>query len=112
MPLNSKSVYCRPNPDFLPFASRRSVVHSTNGIVTCTQASGRRYRTEDSARGRKCCAAALNVTEPSSTSIGDDMFCLLHNVETKTIRAMNGSGRYPGNATVEQIKMDLNVGPD
>lgn len=40
------------------------------------------------------------------------MFCLFHNVETKTIRAMNSSGRYPGNATVEQTKMDLNVGPD
>ncbi|KAJ5825732.1 hypothetical protein N7474_002870 [Penicillium riverlandense] len=38
MPLNSKAVYSRQNPSFLPFASRRSVVHhSTNGIVTCTQ---------------------------------------------------------------------------
>ncbi|CAG8098018.1 unnamed protein product [Penicillium nalgiovense] len=40
------------------------------------------------------------------------MFCLFCNTETKTIRAMDGSGRYPGNATLEQIKMDLNVGPD
>ncbi|KAL4921657.1 hypothetical protein BDW62DRAFT_114823 [Aspergillus aurantiobrunneus] len=37
MPLNSRAVYSRQNPDFVPFASRRSTVHSTNGIVTCTQ---------------------------------------------------------------------------
>lgn len=37
MPLNSHAVYSRLNPDFVPFASRRSTVHSTKGIVTCTQ---------------------------------------------------------------------------
>jgi gamma-glutamyltranspeptidase/glutathione hydrolase len=40
------------------------------------------------------------------------MFCLFYNARTKTIRAMNGSGRYPANTTLEQIKTDLNVGPD
>lgn len=37
MPLNSKAIYPRPRGDFVPFTSRRSTVHSTNGIVSCTQ---------------------------------------------------------------------------
>lgn len=35
MPLDAKAIYL-PKLD-LSFASRRSVVHSTNGIVACTQ---------------------------------------------------------------------------
>ncbi|KAJ5987666.1 hypothetical protein N7522_011914 [Penicillium canescens] len=118
MPLNSKAVYSRPNPSFLPFASRRSVVHSTNGIVTCTQplaaAAGQRILQEggNAADAAVAVAAALNVTEPSSTGIGGDMFCLFYNAETRTVRAMNGSGRYPANTTLEKIKTDLNVGTD
>jgi len=37
MPLNSKAVYSKLNADFVPFSSRRSTVHSTKGIVSCTQ---------------------------------------------------------------------------
>ena len=37
MPLNIKSVYPAYKPEFINFPSRRSVVHSTEGIVTCTQ---------------------------------------------------------------------------
>lgn len=37
MPLNAKAVYPRENADYVPFASRRSTVHSTKGIVSCTQ---------------------------------------------------------------------------
>lgn len=37
MPLNSKAVYAKENADYVPFASRRSTVHSKHGIVSCTQ---------------------------------------------------------------------------
>jgi len=37
MPLGAGAIYPDPDPKFVPFASRRSVVHSTNGIVACTQ---------------------------------------------------------------------------
>lgn len=37
MPLNAKHIYPASDPDFSSFPSRRSVVHSTNGIVACTQ---------------------------------------------------------------------------
>lgn len=37
------------------------------------------------------------------------MFCLFSEAKTKRIRALNGSGRYPMGATVDQIRHDLNV---
>ncbi|KAL4808430.1 nucleophile aminohydrolase [Aspergillus unguis] len=118
MPLNSKAVYSRQNPDFAPFASRRSTVHSSKGIVTCTQplaaAAGQKILSEggNAADAAVAVAAALNVTEPSSTGIGGDMFCLYYDAKTKKIHSLNGSGRYPSGATLEKIKADLKAGPD
>ncbi|KAE8136724.1 nucleophile aminohydrolase [Aspergillus pseudotamarii] len=113
MPLNSKAIYSRLNPDFVPFTSRRSTVHSTNGIVTCTQplaaAAGQRVLQQG---GNAAVPAALNITEPSSTGIGGDMFCLFYDAKTKKVHSLNGSGRYPANATLEKIRTDLNVGPN
>jgi gamma-glutamyltranspeptidase/glutathione hydrolase len=37
MPLNAKAIYPSSDPEFISFASRRSVVHSTEGMVACTQ---------------------------------------------------------------------------
>ena len=37
MPLNAQAIYPASEPDFVQFPSRRSVVHSTNGIVACSQ---------------------------------------------------------------------------
>jgi hypothetical protein len=37
MPLNLNSVYPTTDPEFISFPSRRSVVHSTQGIIACTQ---------------------------------------------------------------------------
>ncbi|RAL01188.1 gamma-glutamyltransferase family protein [Aspergillus ibericus CBS 121593] len=118
MPLNSRAVYSRLNPDFAPFASRRSTVHSTKGIVTCTQplaaAAGQRILSEggNAADAAVAVAAALNITEPSSTGIGGDMFCLFYDAKTKKVHSLNGSGRYPANATLEKIRQDLKIGPD
>jgi gamma-glutamyltranspeptidase/glutathione hydrolase len=51
----------------------------------------------------------LNLTEPTSTGIGGDMFCLFYNAKTKKIEAMNGSGRASAKSTLEAIRKDLGM---
>jgi gamma-glutamyltranspeptidase / glutathione hydrolase len=70
------------------------------------------YLETNMVRRIRTAAAALNVTEPSSTGIGGDMFCLFYNAKTRKIHALNGSGRYATNATVQKIRQTLNIGPD
>ncbi|XP_077440419.1 glutathione hydrolase-like YwrD proenzyme isoform X2 [Vanacampus margaritifer] len=48
-------------------------------------------------------AAALAVTEPCSTGLGGDAFCLFFNGNTGEIRGINGSGRSPKGLTLELL---------
>ncbi|KAF1352675.1 acylase ACY 1 [Lizonia empirigonia] len=111
------NVYPHPEPQFVHFPSRRSVVHSTKGIVSCTQplatAAGIDIlrKCGNAADAAVAVAAAINVTEPGSTGIGGDMFCLYYDAKTKKVSAMNGSGRSGAGVTLEKIRKDLNI-PD
>ena len=49
----------------------------------------------NAADGAVATAAALNVTEPTSTGIGGDCFALYFNAADHKISALNGSGRAP-----------------
>lgn len=40
------------------------------------------------------------------------MFCLYYNASTKKIHALNGSGRYAANASLEKIRQDLGLSAD
>ena len=86
----------------LTFNSRRSPVYGRNGMVATSQPLATAAGLEILARGGNAAdaavaaGAALNVTEPSSTGIGGDMFALYYGAETKQVTALNGSGTRPG----------------
>lgn len=94
------------------FASRRSPVYGRGGIVAASQplavAAGVKILANggNAADAAVAVAAALNVTEPTSTGIGGDMFALFFDATTKQISALNGSGRAPRALTIERLKKE------
>ncbi|KAI8268906.1 hypothetical protein K4K58_003693 [Colletotrichum sp. SAR11_239] len=115
MPLSTSALLTPQAQEFVKFPSRRSVVHSTKGIVSCTQPLAAKCGIEilqaggNAADAAVAVAAGLNMTEPCSTGIGGDMFILFYDAKTGKVSAMNGSGRSAKNATLETIRKDLGL---
>jgi gamma-glutamyltranspeptidase/glutathione hydrolase len=102
----------------LEFNSRRSPILARNGMVASSQPlatmAGIRILQAggNAADAAVATAAALNVTEPTSTGIGGDMFALFFDAPTKKITALNGSGRAPAELTIDLIRRQNLQSPD
>ncbi|MBM4456905.1 MAG: gamma-glutamyltransferase family protein [Chloroflexi bacterium] len=93
----------------LRFASHRSPVYGRRGMVAASQPLAVAAGLEILAAGGNAAdaaiatAAALNVTEPTSTGIGGDCFALFYDAVTSEIAALNGSGRAPAALTLARL---------
>ena len=80
----------------LNFSSRRSPVLCRRGCVAASQplaaSAGLRVLRGggNAADAAVAVAAALNVTEPCSTGIGGDCFCLFYEAGSGAVRGLNG----------------------
>ncbi len=94
------------------FASRRSPSIGRKGMVATSQplavAAGMEILGQggNAADAAVAMAAALGVTEPTSTGIGGDCFALFHDVSSKQVTALNASGRAPMELTLDRIRRD------
>lgn len=92
------------------FASRRSVVCATNGMVATSQplaaSAGLRMMLSggNAIDAAIATAAVLNVVEPMSTGIGGDAFALVWIAREKKLYALNASGRAPAALTLEMAQ--------
>jgi gamma-glutamyltranspeptidase/glutathione hydrolase len=94
------------------FNSQRSTVYGKGGMVATSQPLATAAGLEILAKGGNAAdaavaaAAALNVTEPTSTGLGGDMFALFYGAQTRQVTALNGSGRAPAGLTLERLQRE------
>lgn len=99
--------------DPIPFVSRRSPVLCRNGCVATGQPLASSVGLDLLRKGANAAdaaigiAAVLCVTEPCSTGLGGDMFCLYYDAVTKNVSAINGSGKSPGRLNLDVLKRDF-----
>jgi gamma-glutamyltranspeptidase/glutathione hydrolase len=94
----------------LDFNARRSPVYGTKGMVASSQPIATAVGLEilrnggNAASAAISVAAALNVTEPTSTGIGGDVFVLYYEQKTKNVFALNGSGRASYSLSLQKLE--------
>jgi gamma-glutamyltranspeptidase / glutathione hydrolase len=94
-----------PNP-----RATRSVVVARNGAIATSQplasAAGLRVLQQggNAIDAAVTAAAVLAVVEPTMNGPGGDLFAIVYDAKTKSIRALNASGRSPAAATPEEFK--------
>ena len=92
------------------FDSRRSPVLALNGMVATSQPLAAQAGLQVLINGGNAvdaavaAAATLNVVEPESTGVGGDMFALVWNHHERKVHALNGSGRAPSAASIDELR--------
>jgi gamma-glutamyltranspeptidase/glutathione hydrolase len=92
------------------FRSRRSNVLATRGIVATSQPLAAQAGLDilkaggNAADAAVAAAAMLGVVEPMSTGIGGDCFALYWDARAKQVTALNGSGRAPAAASIDELR--------
>jgi gamma-glutamyltranspeptidase/glutathione hydrolase len=101
----------RPRPGDRPAANphqTRSAVFGRNGMIATSQplasAAGLKVLQDggNAIDAAVTAAAVLAVVEPSMTGIGGDLFAIVYDAKTKTLRALNASGRSAYAATAAE----------
>ena len=88
----------------------RSVVLARNGIIATSQplasAAGLRVLQDggNAIDAAVTAAAVLSVVEPTMNGIGGDLFAIVYDAKTQSVRALNASGRAPALATPEEFR--------
>ena len=94
------------------FSSRRSPVYATDGMVASSQPLASAAGIEILRRGGNAAsaaiavAAALNVTEPTSTGLGGDVFVLYYDHKSQKVFSLNGSGRAPEKLSLKKLEKE------
>ena len=94
------------------YTSRRSPVFARRGMTASSQPLASQVGLSvlmeggNAADAAVAMAAMLNLTEPCSTGIGGDCFALYYDAKTKSITALNGSGRAPAALSLERLEKD------
>src|SRR4051812_24179566 len=101
----------------MEFNSRRSMVVAQHGMVATSNPLAAQAGLQILRQGGNAAdaaiatAAVLNVTEPASTGVGGDCFALYFDAKTKTVTALNGSGRAPSNLTLDHFRGKAYIDP-
>lgn len=92
------------------FRSRRSNVLATGGMVATSQPLAAQVGLEilraggNAADAAVAVAAMLNVVEPISTGVGGDCFALYRDAASRSVTALNGSGRAAAAASLGGLR--------
>jgi gamma-glutamyltranspeptidase/glutathione hydrolase len=88
----------------------RSVVLAKNGMIATSQplasAAGLQVLQEggNAIDAAVTAAAVLAVVEPTMNGLGGDLFAIVYDAKTKSVRGLNASGRAPAAATLEEFR--------
>ncbi|KAG5647960.1 hypothetical protein DXG03_006994 [Asterophora parasitica] len=92
----------QPPLAFQSFPSRRSVVYGTKGVVASSQPLATEAGLEILRKGGNAGRQPGSYAWAILTTL--DAFCLFYDAKSKTVKALNGSGRSPEKLTLEYAR--------